>query len=156
MRTFQLATVAALVAAASPALAEDAAGTYEVKYEEVADNCTTGLSMARGELNIRNEGKNLVVDIARVPKMYGKPNKTGVVRATSTKGRTSIEGLDGKFSVAGRADGNVLELVLVAEYYVKDSALCTQSWNVSGNKKSEAKAQAAAPQLSMPLLAPAR
>lgn len=155
MRTFQLVTVgalAALVAAASPALADDAAGTYDVKYEEVADNCTTGLSMSKGELNIRQEGKQVVVDIARLPKMYGKPSKSGVVRATSPKGRTSIEGLDGKFSIAGRADGT-LELVLVAEYYVKDSALCTQSWNVTGSKKADAKAPAAV--LTMPLLAPA-
>ena len=54
------------------------------------------------------------------------------LKATSKLGPTSIEGLDGKFSVAGHVDDGVLSLVFVAEYYAQKKPLCTQSWNISG------------------------
>jgi hypothetical protein len=139
MRTFQFATVALLLLAfASPSRADDVAGTYSVKYEEVANNCSKiGMALARGKLRIRKEKNQLVVDIERIPLMSGSPSKSGAVRATSKIGPTSIEKVDGKFSVAGKADAASLELVFVAEYYVKGSALCTQSWNVTGARESE-------------------
>lgn len=146
MRTFQAATVALLLlAVASPGHAQEVTGTYDVKYEEVANNCTsTGMALRNGKLVIRKDKSQLVVDIERLPLMSGSPNKTGAVRATSKIGPTSIEKLDGKFSVAGRADATALELVLVAEYYVKGNALCTQSWNVTGAKSG---AEAAKPEV---------
>ncbi len=148
MRTFLSATVALLLlAVASPSHADDVTGTYDVKYEEVANNCNkTGMALGRGKLRIRKEKNLLVVDIERIPLMSGSPNKSGAVRATSKIGPTSIDKLDGKFSVAGKADAAALELVFVAEYYVKGSALCTQSWNVTGAKDSgDAKPAPAAP-----------
>jgi hypothetical protein len=137
MRTFQAATVASiLLALAVPAAAQEVTGTYDVKFEEVANNCTaTGMSLGAGKLRIRKEKSQLVVDIERIPLMSGSPNKTGAVRATSKIVPTSIEKLDGKFSVAGRVDASTLELVFVAEYYTKGKPLCTQSWNVSGSKE---------------------
>jgi hypothetical protein len=145
MRTFLSATVALLLlAVASPSRADDVAGTYDVKYEEVANNCAkTGMALARGKLRIRKEKNQLVVDIERIPLMSGSPNKSGAVRATSKIGPTAIEKVDGKFSVAGKADASTLELVFVAEYYVKGTALCTQSWNVTGARESADKAPAA-------------
>lgn len=137
MRTFQAATVASLLLAlAAPSLAQEVTGTYDVKFEEVANNCTTtGMSLGAGKLRIRKEKNQLVVDIERIPLMSGSPNKSGAVRATSKIVPTSIEKLDGKFSVAGRADAAALELVFVAEYYTKGKPLCTQSWNVTGTKE---------------------
>jgi hypothetical protein len=146
MRTFLSATVALLLLAlAAPSHAQEITGAYDVKYEEVANNCNkTGMSLGRGKLRVRRDNKLLVVDIERIPLMSGSPSKSGAVRATSKIGPTSIDKLDGKFSVAGRADGATLELVFVAEYYVKGAALCTQSWNVTGTKESsDAKAPAA-------------
>lgn len=124
----------ALLAVATPAQAQEVVGTYDVKYEEIANNCTsTGLALRNGKLSIRQEKKQILVDIERIPLMTGSPSKTGAVRATSKTGPTSIEKLDGKFSVAGRVD-SALSLVLVAEYYVDKKPLCTQSWNVAGTR----------------------
>lgn len=148
MRTFLSASVALLLLAiAAPSHAQEITGAYDVKYEEVANNCDkTGMSLVRGKLRVRKDNKQLVVDIERIPLMSGSPSKSGAVRATSKIGPTSIDKLDGKFSVAGKADGAALDLVFVAEYYVKGAALCTQSWNVTGTKESsDAKAAPAAP-----------
>jgi hypothetical protein len=43
-------------------------------------------------------------------------------------------GLSGRYSVAGRVDGGMLQLVLSAEYIRQDTnkPYCTQTWNVSG------------------------
>lgn len=144
MRTFQAATVVSiLVALVATSQAQEVTGTYDVKFEEVANNCTTtGIALAPGKLRIRKEGKFIVVTIERIPPMSGSPSKSGAVRATTKIGPTTIEKLDGKFSVAGRADASILELVFVAEYYVKNKPLCTQSWNVTGTKESGETAKA--------------
>jgi hypothetical protein len=144
MRTFQVATAALLILAfASPSHADDVAGDYDVKYEEVANNCSKiGIALGQGKLRIRKEKNQLVVEIDRIPRMSGSPNKSGAVRATSKIGPSSIEKVEGKFSVAGRVDDAGLQLVFVAEYYVKGTALCTQSWNVTGAREgSDAKAK---------------
>ena len=61
------------------------------------------------------------------------------MKATSKLGPTSIQGLDGRFSVAGTVnEDGVLQMVLVAEYYVNKKPYCTQSWNVSGVRAGEA------------------
>ena len=141
MRTFQatLAAFAALtIVATAPARAEEVAGTYDAKFEEVANNCASAsIAMTRGKLRIRKEKKDqIVVDIERIPLMSGNLGKSGSVRATSKVGPTSIEKLDGKFSVGGQIDSSGLALVFVAEYFVKGSALCTQSWNVTGVREA--------------------
>lgn len=114
----------------------DVAGTYDVRYEEVSSNCTqTSIALARGTLDVEVKKKQLVVDIERFPIMVGSPGRGGKIRATSKLGRSSIEGVDGKFSVAGRVDEGLIQLVFVAEYYVKGKPLCSQTWNVTGQKK---------------------
>lgn len=108
-------------------------GTYQVKYAEVANNCTsTGMALTSGTLDIKPTKSGIVVDIERMPLMNGKAGKTGRVNASSKVGPTSIQGLDGKFSVAGKVDDGVLSLVFIAEYFLGRRALCTQSWNVTG------------------------
>jgi hypothetical protein len=116
-------------------------GTYEVKYEEVSSNCsTTSISLTRGTLEITKAKKQIVVDIQRFPLMHGTPGKSGKVKATSKIAPSSIDGVDGKFSVAGRVDEGLIQLVFVAEYYVDKKPLCSQTWNVTGQKASSATA----------------
>ncbi|HTJ46858.1 MAG TPA: hypothetical protein VL463_32365 [Kofleriaceae bacterium] len=143
MRT-TIATLLVLLAA-TPAFADkgdkpsdkgDVAGTYDVKYDEVSNNCTsTGMTFTRGTLKIEQK-KNVVVNIDLVPIMQGSEPKAGKIKATSKLGASVIQGLDGRFSVAGRVDEGVLQLVFVAEYYVKGKPLCTQSWNVAGVRQN--------------------
>jgi hypothetical protein len=135
--------VALALFAPATVLADDHAdavtGKFEVRYEEVTSNCqNTGIVLTRGALEItKRKGANAItVDIERMPIMTGTASKGGRVKASSKIGGTSIQGLDGKFSTAGtvNADG-VLNVVFVAEYYLKGKAYCTQSWNVTGVKK---------------------
>src|SRR5262249_24058488 len=120
---------AATLAAASPAFADkgdksDVSGTYDVRYDEVSNNCTNvGQSFTRGTLKIE-EKKTLTVNIELVPIMVGSEAKGGKLKAQSKLGPSVIQGLDGKYSVAGRVDDGVLQLVFVAEYYVKGEPLC--------------------------------
>lgn len=136
------------VLAAGPAHADNAdavAGRFEVKYEEVTSNCTnTGMSMTRGVFEIeKKKATSVAVDIERIPLMQGSANKGGRVKATSKLGPSSIQGLDGRFSVAGTVnEDGVLAMVLVAEYYLKGKAYCTQSWNVTGVRAGDAPAPA--------------
>lgn len=137
-----LALLASIGLGGSIASADDnVAGTYDVKYEEMSNNCTNvGMALGRGVLKLEIKGgTSLVVNIERIPLMNGVPAK-GKITARSKAGPTSIQGLDGTFSVAGRAgtDG-FLQLVFVAEYQVKGKPLCTQSWNISGVKQTASK-----------------
>jgi len=143
MRIIPLTVVVALVALGSVARADDnPGGTFDVKYEEMSNNCTNvGMTLGRGVLRIEiKTTASLIVDIERIPIMNGVPAK-GKITAKSKLGPTSIKGLDGTFSVAGRFSGSdgVLQLVFVAEYQANGKPLCTQSWNISGVKQGKAK-----------------
>lgn len=142
MRTLLVlaALIAPSVLAPAVALADNdhasaVAGTFDVKYEEVTSNCqNTGIVLNRGTIGISKKRANGVqVDIERMPLMTGTASKGGRVKAASKLGKTSIQGLDGKFSTAGTVnDDGVLSVVFVAEYYLNGKAYCTQSWNVTG------------------------
>jgi hypothetical protein len=126
------------------------AGTWSVLYKEVTTNCQdTGMVLTTGKVEIaKRKGNAITVDIERMPVMTGSAAKGGRVKATSKIGRTSIQGLDGRFSLAGSVTGTdntdeVLSGVLVAEYYLSNKAFCTQSWNVTGHRVA---ADAAKPQ----------
>jgi len=132
----------ALAAAVAPATAradEPTVGIYEVKYDEVGNTCTqVGMTMTRGTVTLRLKKGKLHVDIERIPSMTGTaPARDGKLKAQSKLGPSTIEGLDGRFSVVGRASDGMLQLVFVADYFVKRRAYCTQSWNVSGIRQSE-------------------
>jgi len=139
--------IAAAVIAGATSLAaaqpEKVAGRYEVKYEAVTSNCdNTGMAMQRGTLEVDKRKTGIAVDIERIPIMVGTASKAGRIKATSKLGPTSIQGLDGKFSVAGtiNSDG-VIKVVFVAEYYLKRKPYCTQSWNVSGVRMTDEPAE---------------
>jgi len=136
MRTlFALVLVASL---GSVTWAEDAAGSYDVKFEEMGHNCNPPpVALGRGKLTIATRKNSLVVNIDTIPEMAGVPEKGGKVNAKTVKGAvpTTVGGLDAKYSIAGKIDdGGMLQLVLVAEYIKHDDKkpYCTQSWNVTG------------------------
>jgi hypothetical protein len=121
--------------AATPARADELAGAYDVKFEQVSTNCEHPLSYPpHGPLKIEMKGADLQVDIDRTPIMIGKPAKSGKLSAKSPKpGHTPVAGMDGVFSVAGRITvEGMLSLVMVGEYQTAGKPLCTQSWNLSG------------------------
>ena len=130
-----VALAATLLALAAPAYADDMAGSYDVKFEQVSTNCEHPVAYPQhGTLKIEVKGIDLQVDIERTPLMIGKSAKTGKISAKSPKpGHTPIQGMEGVFSVAGRitAEG-MLSLVMVGEYQTAGKPLCTQSWNLAG------------------------
>jgi hypothetical protein len=137
-----LGALAVLTAGTAHADQADAvAGRFEVKYEAVTSNCeNTGMAMQRGVFQIeKKKATTIAVDIDRIPILQGSAAKGGRVKATSKLGPTSIQGLDGRFSLAGTInEDGVLQMVLVAEYYLKAKAYCTQSWNVTGVRAGDA------------------
>ncbi len=126
---------ATVLALAAPAHADDLAGAYDVKFEQVSTNCEHPLAYPQhGTLRIEIKGGDLQVDIDRTPIMLGKSAKPGKISAKSPKpGHTPVEGMDGVFSVAGRiTTEGMLSLVMVGEYQTAGKPLCTQSWNLAG------------------------
>ncbi|MBP6633342.1 MAG: hypothetical protein KBG28_03910 [Kofleriaceae bacterium] len=135
-----LTVVATAFLAASPAAIaapDDFIGSYDVKYEEAMNNCSNvGMSLARGTLTLDRKKAKVEVNLDSLPTMMGPPPKAGRLRASSKQGPTTIAGLDGQFSLAGRVEAGAVQFVLVAEYFANKKPLCQQSWNVSGVKRA--------------------
>ena len=131
-----LASVAFVLLAASPAMADSVAGVYDVKYEEVSTNCQSPLKYPHGKMEVKiTRGTSITVDIDRTPLMLGSVGKNGKISAKSKSGATSLEGMNGVFSVAGKiSPEGMLTFVMVGEYSAGGKALCSQSWNVVGSK----------------------
>ena len=135
MRTFAIAAFL-MLASAAPALADDVAGTYDVKYEEVSTNCPSPLKYTMGKLEVKTTKTGINVDIDRTPVMQGSAGKAGKISAKSKSGPTMLDGMNGTFSVAGKiTPEGMLSLVMVGEYTAGGKALCSQSWNVVGSKQ---------------------
>ena len=137
MRTNRLVLASVAIAlAASPAVADSVAGVYDVKYEEVSTNCQSPLKYPHGKLEVKvTRGTSITVDIDRTPLMLGSVGKGGKISAKSKSGPTSLDGMNGVFSVAGKiSPEGMLTLVMVGEYSAGGKALCSQSWNVVGSK----------------------
>jgi hypothetical protein len=137
MRTTILAGVFVLAAVVDMGVvrAENVSGSYDVKFEEMASNCSPPpVTMGRGKVVIDIK-KSLTVNIELIPQLVGVPGKNGKIKANTTKiVPTTVTGLDGKYSIAGRIENGILQLVLVAEYINHETKkpYCTQSWNLSG------------------------
>jgi len=145
MRTYRpVAALLLLAALASPALADTKVdGAYEVKFEEMSTNCDPPrFAYQRATVKIDSAKSSLRVNIETIPQMAGIPGKSGKISAkTPKKLPTTVQGLDGRYSVSGRVDeAGVLQLVLVAEFTKtgETKTLCTQSWNVSGVRQATA------------------
>lgn len=130
----------ALLGSVATASADDVTGTYDVKYEEVSTNCPSPLRYGNGKLEVKTKGTTVTVDIDRTPLMQGSVGKGGKVSAKSKLGTTSLDGMSGTFSVAGKiTPEGMLSFVMVGEYTAGGKALCSQSWNVVGSKGDDAK-----------------
>jgi len=127
----------------SAAVASADEQSYDVKFDEMATTCSPPpVALARSKVRIVTQQKqnSLTVNIETIPEMAGVPQKGGKVNAKTIKGSngvvpTTIQGLDAKYSIAGKIDdAGMVQLVLVAEYVKHDDKkpYCTQSWNVTG------------------------
>jgi len=135
MRRFGIVMVLSL--AAAPALADDGpAGVYDVKFEESGTTCSPPpVALGRGKLTIEVKKTTLTVNTDLIPVMYGAPEKSGKISAKTPKlVGTTVMGLSARYSVAGRVDGGMLQLVLTADYVRQDTnkPYCQQAWNISG------------------------
>ena len=142
MRTNRLVAGVFLLALTAPALADtNVGGAYDVKFEEMSTNCDpVRFTYTRGIVTIATAKSSLRVNIDTIPQMAGVPAKSGKITAkTLKKLPTTVDGIEGKYSVSGRVDDSgVLQLVLVAEFTKtgEKKTLCTQSWNVSGVRQA--------------------
>ncbi len=115
----------------------EATGTFVTKFDQVSNNCKdTGLTVGETTTKIeRVRGRSIRLTIPMMPSMRGAVRKGGKFRAKAKKGKTAIEGLEGRFSAGGRVNAQTIQFVFIAEYFRGKEPLCTQSWNVSGTKK---------------------
>lgn len=114
-----------------------AAGTYEVTFAEVSNNCTEGaVALKAGTLTVTVTGGKLAVEVGGVPRMVGSAAKGGKIKAQSEADPSKSDRPGGKFSVGGKVDSTgTIKLVLDAEHYAGKKPTCTQSWSVTGRKK---------------------
>jgi hypothetical protein len=114
------------------------AGTYRITFEEVNTCRNTGIHLGTSTVVVEQSGRNVTVTIPGIPIMRGtaskagKAGRSGKFQAVAKRGKTAIEGLEGSFQSAGTVTGAKLDLMLIAEYFAKGKALCTQSWRGTG------------------------
>lgn len=118
------------------AAAENPAGAYTVKVQEISSSCTdAGMKLDKGTLVITTRGDEIEVRLAALPAMTGKARKGGKLKVASSRSPVADAGADAALSAAGHVEGGRVQIVLVAEYYRSGKALCTQSWDVSGARR---------------------
>jgi len=141
MRNISLSALVVVALVSSVASAEDtiaSPGSYDVKFDEMGHNCNPPpVALGRSKLKISQKKASITVNIETIPEMAGVTQKGGKINAKTVKGAvpTTVQGLDAKYSIAGKIDdAGIVQLVLVAEYIKHDDkkAYCTQSWNVTG------------------------
>lgn len=124
-----------LLAGGSVALAQPASGNYNVKYEQVADDCDgDGLTLAPGTITLDGDDAKLEVRIPSVTPMKGRRTADGKFKAQA-QGPGAKPDLRGKYSVSGKTTRDSIEMVFIAQFYRGKRPLCTQSWTVSGARK---------------------
>jgi hypothetical protein len=120
----------------APVPTAGAQGTFKVKFEQVANNCkNTGMTLGKADVRIdKGKGSSISVTVPMVPIMKGSSGKGGKFKAKAKKGKTGIAGVDGRFRIQGRVNGNAIQFLFIAEYFKGDAPLCTQSWNGNGQR----------------------
>jgi hypothetical protein len=146
-----LAAALFVTALATPVAAQNVAGSYEVKFEEMSTNCDpVRFTYTRGIAKV-DTGKSLRVNIDTIRReMAGVPQKSGKINAkTPKKVATTVDGIDAKYAISGRVDDSgVVELVLVGEFFFHENGkpMCTQSWNLRGVRQTASEKPADKPQ----------
>jgi len=132
-----LAAGAGTAAAQSAAAEPKVEGKYAAKFERVANNCAkAGMSLSSATVDVSQpKTRSVSVTIPAVPIMNGSVSRGGKFRAVAKRGKTAIQGVEGRFSVAGRVEKRNIQFLLIAEYFEGDKPLCTQSWNASGPRQ---------------------
>ena len=122
---------------AQPMQVKEAVGEYQTKFEEVSNNCkNTGINLSKATVKLeRVKGRSIALTVPLVPFLRGAVRKGGKFRAKAKKGKTAIQGVDGRFSAGGRVGDGKIQFVFIAEYFKGKQPLCTQSWNATGTKK---------------------
>ena len=137
----QLATLAVILVASvgvAAAQSKDAPprveGKYAARFDAVANNCSkAGMSLSSATVEVSQpKPRSVSVTIPAVPIMSGVVSRGGKFRAVAKRGKTAIQGVEGRFSVAGRVEKGTIQFLFIAEYFEGDKPLCTQSWNASG------------------------
>lgn len=128
--------VLAALALATPALADDGSGTYDVTYADAGSTCSANpVTMTKGKLTIAVKKGVLNVSFDPMFALVGRPAKDGAIDAKTTKLiGTSVGGLSARYSIVGHAQGGTVQLALTATYIRQDTnkPFCAQTWNVSG------------------------
>lgn len=136
MRTL---VVLAAIALATPALADDGTGTYDVTYADAGSTCTANpVTMTKGKLTIAIKKGALSVSFDPHFELVGKPSKDGAINAKTLKLiGTSLGGLSARYTIVGHAHSGSAELALTATYIRQDTnkPYCAQTWNVTTAKK---------------------
>jgi hypothetical protein len=142
-----VAAVGTVAFATGVARADDLPGTYDIKLDDMANDCSPPpVSMKTSTLRLEVKADSLLINIPTIPQMAGVAAKGNKVNAKTPKVLpTTVQGLDGRYTIAGRlrSEDSVLDLVLVAEYSVKGKPYCTQSWHVLGSKQTAGAGSAA-------------
>lgn len=134
-------TLAALAGAAAAQGKGDAPpkveGKYAARFEVVANNCSkAGMSLSSATVEVSQpKPRSASVTIPAVPIMGGVVSRGGKFRAVAKRGKTAIQGVEGRFSVAGRVEKGTIQFLFIAEYFEGDKPLCTQSWNARGPRQ---------------------
>ncbi len=113
------------------------AGKYTASFQEVANNCSgMGMSLRTSSIELSQSGeRNVQVTVPSVPIMRGVVSRAGKFKAEAKRGKTAIQGVDGRFSIAGRVDDKGIQFLFIAEYFRGNRPMCTQSWNASGPRQ---------------------
>jgi hypothetical protein len=125
---------AILLGFASSADAQPTSGTYQVKYEAVADDCDgEGLTLSAGAARVQSDSGKLTLSLDGVAPMKGRQAADGQFKAQA-QGAGAKPDLRGKYSASGKTVRDSLEMVFIAQFYRGKRPLCTQSWTVSGTR----------------------
>lgn len=136
----RIAPALLVLALAAPALADDGVtGTYDVKYEDAGNTCSSNpVTLAKGTMTIAIKKGALDVSFDKAFSLTGKATKDGTINAKTAKLiGTSMGGLSARYSVVGHAEAGTLSLALTAMYVRQDTnkPYCAQTWNVTGSRK---------------------
>lgn len=136
MRTL---VVLAAISLATPALADDGTGTYDVTYADAGSTCTANpVTMKNGKLTIAIKKAALTVSFDPAFQLTGTPTKDGTINAKTAKLiGTSLGGLSARYTIVGHAQNGSVQLALTATYIRQDTnkPYCAQTWNVTNAKK---------------------
>lgn len=122
-----------LLLLSDPAAAQD--GSYSVTFDEVTSNCdsTHGLALKKGTLQLTSRERGIQLQMTGLPAMRGTQRAGGKIKAEAEA--TDGKGIRRRFRVSGRTRDKGIQLLVIAELYRGETSLCTQSWNVTGQRR---------------------